>query len=84
MLGRTLQPPVDVTQGSGFQHCPWPRTCMAPCVLDAPATVLCQYPDGDVEPTSFACCCCGTGTNSFRLLPSPAGERRNLKPLGTH
>ena len=24
-----------------FYRCPWPRTCMAPCQIDAPATVLC-------------------------------------------
>jgi hypothetical protein len=52
-----------------FWRCPWPRTCMAPCILDAPAQVLCKYPDGKVRQTSFACCCCGSGLNSYKPLP---------------
>jgi putative hemolysin len=78
-LGRTLQPPAISGQGMVFDHCPWPRTCMAPCIPDAPAGVLCEHPDGHVEATSFACCCCGTGTNSYAPLP---GKRSRLRPIG--
>jgi hypothetical protein len=53
-----------------FQRCPWPRTCMAPCLLDAPAQVLCKLPSGKVQRTSFACCCGGSGLNSFKPLPA--------------
>lgn len=80
-LGRILQPTVISTHGTVFEHCPWPRTCMAPCIEDAPATVLCEFPDGHVEATSYACCCCGSGTNSYAPLP---GSRQHPKPLGTH
>jgi hypothetical protein len=53
-----------------FQRCPWPRTCMAPCLMDAPAQVLCRTPDGKMQRTSFACCCCGSGINSYKPLPA--------------
>jgi hypothetical protein len=51
-----------------FLHCPWPRTCMAPCQVDPPPEVLCRFTNGDVQVTSFACCCCGSGVNSYRPL----------------
>jgi hypothetical protein len=79
-LSRVLQPPSISGQGSGgFQHCPWPQTCMAPCLEDPPIQVLCRYTDGHVAATSFACCCCGSGTNSYAPLP---GIRPRPKPFG--
>jgi putative hemolysin len=48
-----------------FIHCPWPRTCMAPCQTDPPPQVVCRHTDGMLDITSFACCCCGTGVNSY-------------------
>jgi putative hemolysin len=60
--------PVDLSDAL-FQPCPWPRTCMAPCQDDPPLQVLCKVANGDVEPTSFACCCCGSGTNAYVPLP---------------
>jgi len=64
---------LDLSQAARavFSHCPWPRTCAAPCLIDAPAQVLCRYTDGRVVATSFACCCCGSGVNSFATLPRP-------------
>jgi hypothetical protein len=55
---------------SSFQRCPWPRTCMAPCLMDAPVQVLCRTPGGKMQRTSFACCCCGSGLNSYKPLPA--------------
>lgn len=54
----------------GFSACPFPRTCMAPCILDRPPTVLCKLAGGPVVRTTYACCCCGS-----------AGGRNSVKPL---
>jgi hypothetical protein len=51
-----------------FTHCPWPRTCMAPCQFGAPPQVLCRFLNGQVRATTFACCCCGSGVNSYAPL----------------
>jgi putative hemolysin len=66
-LGRVLAP-ADLVE-TRFWHCPWPRTCMAPCQMDPPPEVLCKYLNGEVSVTSFACCCCGSGVNSYIPLP---------------
>jgi putative hemolysin len=65
-LGSRVRP-ADLSDAL-FRHCPWPRTCMAPCLQDPPLQVLCKFPNGDVEPTSYACCCCGSGTNAYAPL----------------
>jgi hypothetical protein len=59
---------LDTIDLAAFRHCPWPRTCMAPCQMDPPPEVLCKTPGGELQVTSFACCCCGSGVNSYRLL----------------
>lgn len=56
--------------GRKFVHCPWPRTCMAPCEFGATPQVLCRFLNGEVKATTFACCCCGSGVNSVAPLPS--------------
>jgi hypothetical protein len=56
--------------GNKFTHCPWPRTCMAPCRFGAPPQVLCRYLNGEIKATTFACCCCGSGVNSYAPLPA--------------
>jgi putative hemolysin len=71
-----LSGPNELSQN--FRPCPWPHTCMAPCLEDAPPQVLCRFADGRVEPASFACCCCGSGVNAYVPLPAqpiirPAG-----------
>ena len=66
-LARALAPVAST--GLVFRPCPWPRTCMAPCVPDDPPTVFCLTSDDDVETTTFACCCCGTGVNSYAPMP---------------
>ena len=65
---RKLARSLDRVDLAAFRHCPWPRTCMAPCQMDPPSEVLCRTPEGEVDVTSFACCCCGSGVNSYRLL----------------
>jgi hypothetical protein len=52
--------------GKGFRACPWPP-CMAPCNLGAEPTVLCKTDNG-IMATSWACCCCGSGGNSYKPL----------------
>lgn len=54
-----------------FTPCPWPRTCMAPCIPGVPPQGLCLFPSGKVGATSFACCCCGAGTNLFAPFALP-------------
>ena len=66
-LGRTLSP--SNAAGLVYRPCPWPRTCMAPCIPDDPPGVFCLKPDDSVETTTFACCCCGSGINSYAPLP---------------
>jgi putative hemolysin len=66
-LARALAPASST--GVVYRPCPWPQTCMAPCNPDAPADVFCLLPDDDVQITTFACCCCGSGINSFAPLP---------------
>jgi putative hemolysin len=51
--------------GADFFRCPWPRTCMAPCLMDHPPQVVCRRTDGMLDITTFACCCCGSGVNSY-------------------
>jgi hypothetical protein len=57
--------------GLVFRPCSWPHTCMAPCLIDAPAQGYCLYPNGKVTPSSFACCCCGGGTAMFAPFWNP-------------
>jgi len=64
---------------SPFWPCPWPRTCMAPCIEDASPQGLCRFTSGEVLATTFACCCCGSGVNSFAPLPRRQGTGRNLR-----
>jgi putative hemolysin len=59
---------LDVPAGALFRPCPWPRTCMAPCLPGRPPQGLCLFTNGHVEATTFACCCCGSGINSFAPL----------------
>jgi putative hemolysin len=66
-LGRALEPAESA--GLVYRPCPWPRTCMAPCVPNNPPNVSCRKPDGGMETTTFACCCCGSGVNSYAPLP---------------
>ena len=66
-LARALAP--SSSAGLVYRPCPWPRTCMAPCVPDNPPGVFCLKPDDSVETTTFACCCCGSGVNSYAPLP---------------
>ena len=61
-----LSPPAEANPG-GFHSCPVPP-CLAPCVLGAEPEVLCRFPDGSTEQTTFACCCCGGGENEFKRL----------------
>jgi putative hemolysin len=66
-LARALVP--SSSSGLVFRPCPWPRTCMAPCIQNVPPDVFCLLPDDSVEMTSFPCCCCGSGINSFAPIP---------------
>jgi putative hemolysin len=67
--GPGFYPELASLLDSAFWHCPWPQTCMAPCQMDPPPEVLCRYLNGEVGVTSFACCCCGSGVNSYIPLP---------------
>jgi putative hemolysin len=63
-LAKALAPAA--LSDADFFHCPWPRTCMAPCQIDPPPQVVCrEHTDGMLSMTSFACCCCGSGLNSY-------------------
>jgi putative hemolysin len=71
---------VESPGDSQFWPCPWPRTCMAPCIDDAPPQGLCRLTSGEVLPTTFACCCCGSGVNSFAPLSRRKVVGRTNRP----
>ena len=66
-LGRALVP--SSSAGLVYRPCPWPHTCMAPCVPTDPPSVFCLRLGDGVETTTFACCCYGSGVNSYAPLP---------------
>lgn len=53
---------------SGFRKCPQPP-CLAPCSPSDPADVVCKSHGQGTFQTTFACCCCGSGRNSFKPIP---------------
>jgi hypothetical protein len=69
-LGTSSDEPSLGGGGGGFRPCPQPP-CLAPCNPSEPPEVLCKAPDGSTFVTTFECCCCGSGENSYRPRRGP-------------
>jgi hypothetical protein len=63
---QTAQAEIDKAGKSPWIACPWPP-CMMPCLYPPEPEVLCKV-GNQVVVTSFACCCCGSGTAKYKPL----------------